>query len=452
MNRLLALLVSGLCALVQIQSQNLPKMQPMRISLDFARFRGDSGKIFVELYYAIPQQSLTYIQDSSGVHGGADITLVVTRPDGSQLADRWLVPHKLQSPSENTQGMNLVGFYPLMLGEGEHRVRVLARDVGNPSRTDTAQFRLPIKALDTTKVVLSDIELAAIIRPGKSGAQFYKNTLEVVPNVDAVTGEDRSPWLYAEAYGLTATVDRGDYTVRLSVLDALGKELISREKVRKRVAESSVLVDNVGVQNLRSGTYTLVVALLDSTRHVMTSSGKKFFVFNPKLGIDSSLLVGDAQVTMSAFARMDEKDLDREFSWLRYHSTDDEKTQYGSLKGAETKRRFLFEFWSRRTPDSRPAVLEHVAYANNTFRTLSKEGYLTDRGRVYITYGPPDDIDRHPSEAQTRPLEIWTYDAIQSGVIFVFVQRQLGGDLELVHSTHRNELHDENWERFAVEQ
>jgi len=452
MKQLLSICFLALCLVARGGAQTLPPSQAMRIAVDFARFRGDSGKVYVELYYAVPQQALTYTPDSAGYHAGADVTLMVTRPDGSVLADRWLVPHRRVTVPGPGEGMNLVGLYPLMLAGGEYRIRVVARDVAAPARKDSAEFRLPINELDSTKVVLSDIELAAVIRQGKEGGQFYKNTLDVVPNVESVTGEERNAWLYAEVYGLTAGRDRSDYTVRLAVLDALGKQVISREKVRKRSAESSVLVDNVAVEHLHTGTYTMVMSLVDSARAVMTSAGKKFFVFNPKLGVDSSLLVGNAQVTMSAFARMDEAELDREFNWLRYHASDGEKAQYLAITGADTKRKFLLDFWARRTPDSRPVLLERVAYANKSFHLLGKEGYLTDRGRVYITYGPPDDVDRHPNQAETRPLEIWSYNAIQSGVIFVFVQRQLGGDFELVHSTHRNELQDENWERFAIQQ
>jgi len=81
---------------------------------------------------------------------------------------------------------------------------------------------------------------------------------------------------------------------------------------------------------------------------------------------------------------------------------------------------------------------------------MGREGYRTDRGRVYIMYGPPDDNERHPNESDMRPYEIWSYHNIQGGVIFVFVQRSSTSEYELVHSTHRNELHDENWDRVGI--
>jgi hypothetical protein len=76
---------------------------------------------------------------------------------------------------------------------------------------------------------------------------------------------------------------------------------------------------------------------------------------------------------------------------------------------------------------------------------MRREGYRSDRGRVHIMYGVPDDVERHPNETDMRPYEVWSYHAIQGGVVFVFVQRSTGGDYELLHSTHRNELHNENW-------
>jgi GWxTD domain-containing protein len=225
---------------------------------------------------------------------------------------------------------------------------------------------------------------------------------------------------------------------------------MSKERPRKRVAESSVLVDNLSVDKLRSGTYSLVLSVLDSGKQVLAQSGKKFFVYNPTLGVDSTLLASAASLPLQVYMSMQEPELDREFQWLRYESTDAEKGQYKELKGTEAKRKFMSDFWRKRSPEHRDEYLVRVGYTNSNFQMLGKEGYKTDRGRVYIMYGPPDDVERHPNESETRPYEIWSYNNIQGGVIFVFVQRNSGGDYELVHSTHRNELRDDNWDRVGI--
>ncbi|HEY3251504.1 MAG TPA: GWxTD domain-containing protein, partial [Ignavibacteria bacterium] len=68
------------------------------------------------------------------------------------------------------------------------------------------------------------------------------------------------------------------------------------------------------------------------------------------------------------------------------------------------------------------------------------------RGRAFCIYGKPDDIERHSLEGTTRPYEIWYYNRIQSGVIFVFIDFSTNnGDFRLVHSTAVGELFDNNW-------
>ena len=154
---------------------------------------------------------------------------------------------------------------------------------------------------------------------------------------------------------------------------------------------------------------------------------------------------------------MTDSALDREFSCARYIASDLEQKQYALLTDAKAKQRFVFEFWRRRDPDPltpgnefRQEYLRRSDYANKNLTYGLREGWKTDRGRVYIVYGASDEVERFPSSSQSLPYEIWHYNNIQGGVVFVFVDRTGMGDYELVHSTHRDELHDEMWyDRFA---
>jgi GWxTD domain-containing protein len=238
--------------------------------------------------------------------------------------------------------------------------------------------------------------------------------------------------------------------MRAAVYDAVGKELISKERPKKRTGESAVLVDQVAVDKLKSGTYTLVVSLHDTSAKPLAQTGRKFFVYNPSLGIDSTLLTQASSLPLPIYASMDEAELDREFKWSRFEISDAERSQFGQLKGVEVKRKFLSDIWRRRPVGARDEYMSRVSYVNSTYSMLAREGYRADRGRVYIVYGAPDDYERHPNEPDMKPYEIWSYNNIQGGVVFVYVQRNQGGDYELVHSTHRNELHDEDWQRYAT--
>ncbi|MHB1049824.1 MAG: GWxTD domain-containing protein, partial [Bacteroidota bacterium] len=153
-------------------------------------------------------------------------------------------------------------------------------------------------------------------------------------------------------------------------------------------------------------------------------------------------------------ATMTEEDLDKEFEQSRYVAMSNEIDRYKKLQGVESKRKALFEFWTARDQDKATAINEikqeyfrRVAYADNQYRTGFRDGWKTDRGRVYIVYGPPDEVERHANELDVKPYEIWFYNSIQGGVQFVFGDRTGFSDYILLHSTHRNELRDDNWMR-----
>jgi len=149
---------------------------------------------------------------------------------------------------------------------------------------------------------------------------------------------------------------------------------------------------------------------------------------------------------------MSETELDKEFAMARYIATPEEINRYKQLKGEDAKRKFLADFWVKRDPDKSTPINEmkieyfkRVEYANQHFSVGNKEGWKTDRGRVYIMYGPPDEYERHPSEVDSKPYEIWYYHNIEGGVEFVFVDKSGFSDYILVHSTKRNEIRDDNW-------
>ncbi len=423
---------------------------PLQIQIDYARFRGpDNSSLYVEVYYAIPQHTMKYRADSTGFHAEAVFTLLVKKGDSTAYATRWLVPHTVTDTAAVDKNTNLIGLTSLTLTPGEYQLKVIAQDRYDESRVDSVVMALPVTGLPVDRMVLSDIELASKIQRGDPSSTFYKNTLDVVPNVQLVFGEDQVAYIYAEAYNLDKSGMDSTYRMKTGVFDALGHDVISHERTRKRIGESSVILDNVSVGSLRTGTYTMIVALVDTGGTIVSSAGKKFYVFNKNLGIDSTMLAAASPLTDAQYRDMNVADLDQEFDYARYVASPAEKDQYEKLEGKEAKAKFLTEFWSRRGLAMREEYLRRIGHTNKVFRSMGRDGFKTDRGRVYVVYGPPDDVDRHPNDAESRPYEIWSYNSIQGGVIFVFVQRSSGGDYELVHSTHRNELHDENWQRYS---
>jgi GWxTD domain-containing protein len=88
---------------------------------------------------------------------------------------------------------------------------------------------------------------------------------------------------------------------------------------------------------------------------------------------------------------------------VRYIITDEEKTAFKQLSNDEERDNFIEAFWARRDPTPDTVENEYkeehyarIAYANEHF-AAGIPGWKSDRGRIYIMYGKPDEIDSHPS-------------------------------------------------------
>jgi GWxTD domain-containing protein len=130
--------------------------------------------------------------------------------------------------------------------------------------------------------------------------------------------------------------------------------------------------------------------------------------------------------------------------WLNqdvvYIIADEERAAFTRLTTDPERDRFIEQFWLRRDPTpntpNNEFKVEHyrrISYANQRFPTQTKPGWQTDRGRLYIVYGPPDEIESHPSgSATTRfPYEVWLYhhvEGIGNNLFLQFIDKTGSGD------------------------
>jgi len=110
--------------------------------------------------------------------------------------------------------------------------------------------------------------------------------------------------------------------------------------------------------------------------------------------------------------------IDEDVRWI---ITSEERAQYLKLSSDDERNEFIKQFWERRKVEApgggenrfRAEYYRRIAYANQHF-AAGIPGWKTDRGRVYILYGTPDEIDSHPSRTgDTKPYEVWHYRLIQ---------------------------------------
>ncbi len=138
---------------------------------------------------------------------------------------------------------------------------------------------------------------------------------------------------------------------------------------------------------------------------------------------------------------------------VAYIISDEERRAFNQLRNDDEREQFVEQFWLRRdpTPDTveneyKEEHYRRIAYANEHFAS-GLPGWRTDRGRIYIRFGAPDEIEAHPSggtytrpaaegggETSTYPFEVWRYrhlDNVGEDVLVEFVDPSMSGEYHL---------------------
>jgi len=148
--------------------------------------------------------------------------------------------------------------------------------------------------------------------------------------------------------------------------------------------------------------------------------------------------------------RVYKKWLDEDVRWI---ITDQEKGAFKQLSNDEERDQFIEAFWQRRNPNPDSPENEYkeehyrrIAYANEHY-AAGVPGWKTDRGRMYIMYGKPDEIESHPSggfyqrpadegggETSTFPFEVWRYrylEGVGQEILIEFVDPCMCGEYHM---------------------
>ncbi len=134
--------------------------------------------------------------------------------------------------------------------------------------------------------------------------------------------------------------------------------------------------------------------------------------------------------------------------------TPEEIKVYDTLRTLRDKQQFFQQFWAvRGGASARREFMNKVAEADRLYASRVRRGYETDRGRVFLKYGKPTQVESVAGSQQSRPYEIWTYlnSENQIEAIFVFIDRGSFGSYELVHSTAPGEPQNPNWRTFLAQ-
>jgi GWxTD domain-containing protein len=444
--------------------------KPVTLFLDYAVFALDDSSSLFELYYSFLDTSLSYKKNAEhNTYDGNVVLRVQIRNNFQHTAEidyQWNVQQVHSKSKIDTVG-TFIGQKNFQLGFGDYTVTVSAYDEFDSTIVKVYTFNVNIPKFTTNFPKLSDIELATDIiqvveKSSNNESEFYKSGSYVIPNPTLeIISTNPVLKFYAEVYN-SNTIENEKYILNYKIENSLNKEVVSIPTERVPTNGTIMLNDELPLQVLPSGIYYFYVQVIfprnDTT--MMVEKRKKFYLINPSMPPNESeeFLTSEELFLRSEFSSMTETETNLEMEKLAILLPKNQLDIAKSLTETKAKQKFLFQYWDKLDTDPLTVVNEayvefkdNVQFANKFYKhPMIKDGWRSDRGRVRLKYGKPTQIDLRVAGSDSRPHEIWFYQGMQGGVIFVFVE--IGGVNRYVqvHSNHFNELHEENWyERFA---
>jgi GWxTD domain-containing protein len=315
------------------------------------------------------------------------------------------------------------------------------RYVIHASLLDSASRRVvrleqPVAALGGAPAV-SDLVLATDLRISSSPDSAAADELRFGavalaapgwPLLAKRRGSSQRVAYYFEAYGAAGAP-------ALTLSDSAGAPVALPPA--RELAPGAGLLD---VASLPAGNYTVTLVVGIERR-------------NATLRVSDPTARAGADSPVDRFGPAGEALLDSLYAPLIYLMADAERGIYPTL-AADGKRRFLRAFWARRDPtpgtprnEAEEDFYERIAQANRRFREGGAgqiPGWRTDRGRIFLKYGDPDEVLSRPQPGFTLPFEVWKYTRGKLRK-FCFMDLTRFGNYSLIYTNDITEASRPNW-------
>jgi GWxTD domain-containing protein len=450
---------TGLAVLLAVLAADAYGGQPV-VQLDLKRFDNPGGQPYVEIHLYADSRSLAVAQlPDSTFQCSMQVHVSVSRDSSLIYTDRY----NLKSPAAADKNAvpDLLDIQRIALDNGSYRATLTFSDnngAGGESLSLKQDFAVDFPQ---DHIGMSDIELLASALPSSAKTRFSRNGLDMVPLASGFypPEADRLTF-YAEVYRSSAAMDTAaSYMLRYRILGNESKKPSGNlGGIRKvRAGDVSPLLATLSIADLPSGNFQLVVEAVDQENRVLASRSQ---FFQRAHSIVLSEVPDDVSVIpiegTFVEAVTDTSQLKEYIRCVRPISSVNEQLAAESqlkLCDRRSMQQFVLYFWMKRNrPDPESewlAYKERVDAVNSSFRTFNRKGYETDRGRVYLQYGSPNERETSYNEPGNYPYEIWQYYRVndQSNRIFVFMSHNMAAnDFTLIHSDVTGEINQPRWQ------
>lgn len=451
-----ALLITILCvfSLIGMQAQNLQAF------MSYTLFNSPSDGPYIETYLSVFGPSVHYVKNDNGMFQGIiEVTIIFRQGENIVNYDKYEVPSLEIIDTSGVIG-NFMSQQRYLLKNGTYDMEFIISDKNSDHEpfitTDPVTIDFP-----ANEASISGIELLSAYNKSQSNGMFTKSGFDLFPYVFNFYPETVNKInFYCELYNTDKQFGDDSKFVYTYHIQSFETQSILKEYSRSRAVNSTAvlpIMNEIDISQLPSGNYLLMVEIRDANNEVITMNRLFFQRSNPNIQFDTEDLA--ALSTEGTFVHdMDNPDTLRQYiHYLLPIGTEIDRVFITKqMPGADlvTLKQYFLNFWTGRdlvNPElAWNQYHQQVRKVNHLYSTPNSQGYETDRGRVFLKYGPPNIISESYNEPAAYPYEIWQYYTLGDGQRnkrFVFYTIDIvTNDFQLVHSDAIGEPANYRWQ------
>jgi len=431
----------------------LPSEGTIKFWVDGTAFAGDSGMTWQEMYWSLPVKDFV-VKQNAGQRLISYKTVIQLRDTSGKLFvdEDW--NSNLNAPSAQEVERRDLATMDLIVANnlkpGDYRLKFMVSDL-NGGNIGTLDREINVPFINPRNLSLSQIQVASDIYLDSLKNRFSKGKLQIKPHPSRDFGEAyRNLYYYFEIYRPASDTAGGRRFVQVSLNSTFQPVInnIANNDITERTGQV-IQTGGVNLDSFPEGLYILKAAVKDGNGNVLGYSHSSVKV--KRRPLEELAKVKDKQ-------EFEFQNMLREggeyFYEIGYIASSRDIEQFKQLD-ENGKKEFLRRFWKSRDTDpatpENECLLEHARRykaADSKFGEKNQggmKGSLTDRGRIYIKYGDPNEIESKTMQSQYRPVQIWRY---YNGNKFVFVDKTSFGRYQLLYSKSKNERTDPNWTKY----
>ncbi len=422
-----------------------------------------SGQCYLETYIDIHGSTVLFKKDTTGKwHGEVNIRVWFRKSD-TNFAEN---DYNLFSPEMPDSGKrcDLIDVQRYVLPKGEYTFRIMMLDKNNPAGRTITQTQMVKVGYDMDSISISDAEFLQSFSPSQETGPTCKNGYRMVPYINDYYPDIMSQInFYAEVYGTSNELGAGRKYILKYFLESYEthSKVNDYNNVSVKTADTvTPLLGGFSISSLPSGKYLLVIDVLDDKNKLRATRAFGFIRHNSSSDINMHTLA--EVITSNTFV---EKITNRDslywyIKFLKPISRDEEKNFELNLDTSKIsfalQKQFFYNFWSSRDQNNPEQAWRNyysqVQDVNKAFNAMNTKGFETDRGRVYLQYGAPNQRVKYDMNPNSYPYEIWEYYQLNDGETdrkFVFYDPDLvTNNYLLLYSNARGEIQNRRWQQM----